>query len=115
MCGYCCRAPIALIMMPEDYERWKRQGRSDILRYASARTSEGYGTLWIDADDDKELSYCPFLKKVGEDKHICTIHDTKPKVCREFWCEWSYGVGKKGTPFRTDRGWTDKARQLGYG
>jgi Fe-S-cluster containining protein len=114
MCGYCCRAPIALIVMLEDYERWKRQGRSDILRYASARTSEGCGTLWIDADKDKELSYCPFLKKVGGDKHICTIQDTKPTVCREFWCEWSYGVGKKGIPFKTDRGWTDKARQLGY-
>jgi hypothetical protein len=26
-----------------------------------------------------------------------------------------YGAGKKGVPFKTDCGWTDKARKLGYG
>ena len=30
-------------------------------------------------------------------------------------CEWAYGIGEKGIPFKTLSGWTEKARQLGYG
>jgi len=115
MCGRCCKAPVILITKPGDYRRWIRQGRSDILRYASVRTRQGYGDLRIDAEAGEGLSYCPFIKTVSHYKYICTIQDTKPKVCKEFWCEWAYRIGKKGIPFRTERGWTDKARQLGYG
>jgi len=115
MCGECCRAPVVLITKPEDYRRWTRQGRWDILRYASEPVLQGYGDLWIDIKGSENSSYCPFIKKVRHDKYICTIHDTKPKVCKEFRCEWAYGVGNKGIPFKTERGWTDKAKQLGYG
>jgi Fe-S-cluster containining protein len=115
MCGRCCKAPVILVTKPGDYRRWIRQGRSDILRYASVHTRQGYGDLRVDAEAGEGLSYCPFIKRVSHYKYICTIQDTKPKVCKEFWCEWAYRIGKKGIPFRTERGWTDKARQLGYG
>ena len=69
----------------------------------------------IDVNGRDDSTHCPFIKKVDDNKYICTIHDTKPKVCREFRCEWAYGVGEKGIPFKTERGWTDKAVQLGYG
>ena len=115
MCGTCCSAAIGLIMTPGDYRRWKRQGRSDILRYTWKGTPQGDGDLWIDPDTGEELIYCPFLKEVCPGKYTCTIQDTKPTVCREYWCEWSYGIGKKGVAFRTDGGWEEKARQLGYG
>ena len=115
MCGRCCRAPVILITKPSDYRRWTRQGRSDILRYASVPPVQGYGDLWIDIEGSEESSYCPFIKKVSRSKYICTIQTTKPKVCREFRCEWAYGIGKKGVPFKTERGWTDKAKRLGYG
>ena len=71
--------------------------------------------IWIDIKGRKGPTYCPFSKKLNDNKYICTIQDTKPKVCKEFWCEWAYGVGDKGIPFRTERGWTDRAKQLGYG
>jgi len=101
--------------MPEDYKRWTRQGRSDILHYASVHMPQGYGYIRIDAEVGGGQSYCPFMKKVSHNKYICTIQNTKPIVCKEFRCEWAYGIGKKGIPFKTERGWTDKARQLGYG
>ncbi len=69
----------------------------------------------MDIEDGEWSGYCPFIKKVSRYKYICTIQDTKPKVCKEFRCEWAYGAGKKGIPFKTERGWTDKAKQLGYG
>jgi Fe-S-cluster containining protein len=114
-CGECCRAPVILITKPEDYRRWICQGRSDILRHASAPPLQGYGDLWIDIKGNVNSGYCPFIKKISRHKYICTIQDTKPKVCKEFWCEWAYGIGRKGVPFKTERGWTDKAIQLGYG
>ncbi len=115
MCGECCRAPVILITKPEDLSRWTRQGRSDILQYASVPPQQGYGDLWIDIDDSERSSYCPFIKKVSHNKYICTIQNTKPIVCKEFRCEWAYWAGNKGIPFKTERGWTDKAKQLGYG
>jgi Fe-S-cluster containining protein len=115
MCGKCCIAPVVLITKPEDYRRWVRQGRSDILQYTSVPPLQGYGDLWIGIKGSKGSDYCPFIKKIGHDKYTCTIHETKPKVCKEFHCEWAYGIGNKGIPFKTERGWTDKAKKLGYG
>lgn len=54
------------------------------------------------------------LKKVSPSRYICTIQDTKPKVCKEFFCEWAYGISEKGIPFKRQNGWTEKSRQLGY-
>ena len=115
MCGECCKAPVVLITKPADYKRWISQGRTDILECASVPPLWGYGDLWIDIKGGEGSEYCPFIEKVGPDKYICTIHDTKPKVCKEFRCEWAYGVGEKGVPFKTERGWTDRAKQMGYG
>ena len=115
MCAECCTAPVILITKPSDYRRWTRQGRWDILQYASLPPRQGYGDIRVDAEDGEGPSYCPFIKQVSHHKYICTIQDTKPKVCKEFRCEWAYGVGKKGIPFKTDSGWTDKAKELGYG
>ena len=115
MCGKCCRAPIVLITKPEDYRRWIRQARWDILKYASVPPLRGYGDLWTDINGSQGSGYCPFIWKVSHCRYMCTIQDTKPKVCKEFRCEWAYGIGKKGIPFKTECGWTDKAKHLGYG
>ena len=115
MCGKCCSAPTVMITKPSDYKRWLKQGREDILQYASVPPPHGYGDLWKDTQDGETPTHCPFIQKISDDKYICTIQDTKPKVCREYRCEWAYGMGKKGIPFKTDCGWTDKAKKAGYG
>ena len=117
MCGKCCREyGHGLTITPGDYRRWKHQGREDILRYAWVpKGLGGYGDIWIDPEIGEDLDYCPFLERVSQRKYICAIHDTRPKVCREFWCEYVYGVGKKPVPFRRMNGWTERARELGYG
>jgi Fe-S-cluster containining protein len=114
-CGECCRAPMIQITKTSDYKRWVEQKRDDILKYASVPPLRGYGDLWMDIRETEDLEYCPFIEKISKDKFICTIHDTKPKVCKTFRCESCYGVGKNGVPFKTDSGWTDRAKQLGYG
>ena len=108
-------APAIMITKSGDYRRWMSQGRSDILQYASVPPLRGYGDLWTDINGSKGPHYCPFAKKISRHKYICSIHNTKPKVCKEFRCKWAYGMGNKGIPFKTECGWTDKAKRLGYG
>jgi hypothetical protein len=105
-------------MTPEDYRRWKTQKRYEILRYIPR--PERYAQLgdtwidWIDPTTGEVLQCCPFLVETDQGRYSCLIHDTKPRVCLEFWCEWSYRVGSRGVPFKRAGGWTRKARELGY-
>jgi len=103
------------ITKTSDYKRWVEQGRKDILKLATVPPLRGYGDFLTDISKTEDPEYCPFIEKISDHKFICTIHDTKPKVCKTFRCEWCYGIGKKGVPFKTDSGWTDRAKQLGYG
>ena len=115
MCGKCClKLGHVLYMTVGDSRRWIHQGRDDILRYADL-TLEHFGELWYDPETEEELDQCPFILKINSRKYVCAIQETKPKACKDFWCEWVYGAGERGIPFRTIRGWSQKARQLGYG
>jgi Fe-S-cluster containining protein len=116
-CGKCCREQgFDLTVTPGDTRRWKKHGRTDILRYVWVfKGLGGYGDIWIDPETGDELGYCPFLQRVSPGKYICGIYETRPKICREFWCEYAYGVGRKGQNFRGRAGWTQRARELGYG
>jgi Fe-S-cluster containining protein len=116
MCAKCCAEQgHGLTITREDYKRWRYQRRTDILRYVwKPERSNGFGDIWIDPKTGEDLDHCPFLVKVGRRKPVCSIHDTKPEICREFWCEWAYGAGNKGVPFKTIDGWSEKAKQLGY-
>lgn len=105
-------------MTASDYERWKKQKRDDILRYIPRpeRYAQPGDTWvdWIDPETGEVLQCCPFLAANSWGKCICLIHDTKPRVCQEFWCEWAYGVGARSTPFKRAGGWSKKAKELGY-
>ena len=77
-CGLCCQAHIALLAHTEDLERWRRQGRTDILRVVQAETHETDGM-----GDSDLMGPCPFLLRQGE-TCTCTIYETRPMVCRAF-------------------------------
>lgn len=92
-------------MMPEDYRRWRDQGREDILRYVwqcrSPRDCEGKWDVWIDwigPETGENLKYCPFLTRLRRGRYACVIHDTKPQICEKFWCEAAFGFGERGVP-----------------
>ncbi len=114
-CGKCCLAPMVMIVKPSDYRRWVRQGRTDILAYVFFPPESGYGDFRTEPAGTGPTGYCPFARQEESDTFICSIQDTKPEVCRRFFCEWCYGEGKKGLPFKTAQGWTDQAKKLGYG
>jgi Fe-S-cluster containining protein len=37
------------------------------------------------SSEERDPSWCPFLRK-EQGLFICTIHDTRPRLCREFRC-----------------------------
>jgi Fe-S-cluster containining protein len=61
----------------EDVERWKAEGRGDILAHIRERVLEGR-TIFEVISPGKG---CVFLKEGW-----CSIHETKPIVCRSFLC-----------------------------
>jgi Fe-S-cluster containining protein len=106
-CGKCCLVQgSGFTMMPEDYGRWRSQGRYDILRYVwlcrVPSDCEGKWDVWIDWIDPQtgeNLKHCPFLKRADRGRYTCAIYDTKPRICERFWCERAFGAGKRGMPF----------------
>jgi len=85
-CGECCKRTKwitnnELRLVWEDIERWRREGRNDILQYVYV--FEGLGGDFFDKKTFKRFSKCPFLKKQGK-TYSCSIHETKPLGCRLF-------------------------------
>jgi Fe-S-cluster containining protein len=69
---------VALLAHTEDRERWRRDGRRDILAIVDAETCQ------TDGMGDTALSGpCPFLTRHGA-HFACAIYATRPRVCRDF-------------------------------
>ncbi len=79
-CGICCEIyGHDLRVAVEDLERWRAQGRLDLL----GRVGEG-GVLWCDPVTGERLVDCPYLRRTGDDEARCSIHGTKPHICRAY-------------------------------
>ncbi|MCF7872477.1 YkgJ family cysteine cluster protein [Candidatus Woesearchaeota archaeon] len=83
LCGSChkCCKNNKILIYQEDVDRWKKEGRYDIIlcleRWAI------FGVFLIHKKDKEE---CIFLdEEIG-----CTIHKTRPKICREFPRGWKH-------------------------
>jgi Fe-S-cluster containining protein len=89
-CGRCCMGYGGMLTAThDDVKRWREEGRSDILRTAKMVWKGGnleYAELWFDPTTGKELFNCPWLKREG-DKASCSIHETRPQVCRSYFCK----------------------------
>jgi Fe-S-cluster containining protein len=56
----------------EDADRWRQQGRSDILAQVGQHMS------W------KSQGPCPFAHELADGRYTCAIYDTRPQTCREY-------------------------------
>ena len=83
-CGNCCLewGAYFVIIPEEDIQRWENEGRKDILQYLQFLEG-GNASGWVNPQTKDQLSRCPFLCKIDKSSYLCTIHDTKPKRCKE--------------------------------
>ena len=82
-CGKCCFVDLIAYAQKEDFERWRKEGRQDILNIIEHRHLVGAGDRMISADTGDYSHECPFLYDEGE-KFLCSIYETRPLVCREY-------------------------------
>ncbi|NLD57841.1 MAG: YkgJ family cysteine cluster protein [Methanomicrobiales archaeon] len=86
MCGACCSTMGEIISIRE------RSGRTG-FRIGYSTTLE---TRDVVLDSDKEDLFfgtpqqgslaCPFLRELAPGRRICTVHDSRPDLCRQYSC-----------------------------
>ncbi len=71
-----------------------------------ARIEEGYLGLFNDpAYAPRSARWCPFLRQnPGTDEYLCTIHTSRPHVCRAFVCCSMRIYAPDGSPIGTVKG-----------
>ncbi len=82
-CGKCCFVDLTAYAHKEDFERWRSEGRQDILEIIAHRHLLWAGDRMISVDTGDYPRECPFLYNEGK-KYLCSIYETRPQVCREY-------------------------------
>jgi len=84
----------------EDFARWRAENRKDILEMIEHRHLFWAGDRMISSETGNYPRECPFLYNSG-DHWLCSIHETRPRVCRDYQpgsselCpQWKGGKGK---------------------
>ncbi len=86
MCGHCCGPYFALYVEEEDEQRWRNEGRHDLLdRLELERERVRWNEHWpYDAQTGQQLENCHYLLTLPDGRAICSIHHTKPAICRDY-------------------------------
>jgi Fe-S-cluster containining protein len=85
-CGSCCGPYFALYVEADDEERWRREGRADLLERLEweRRRVRWDQTEPYDAETGKPFERCVFRKTAMDGRILCGIHATKPRICRDY-------------------------------
>lgn len=81
-CGKCCLA-VFIPVTDEDMERWRCEGKKEIVRAMEHSKATWAGDIIISSEDGKIMFTCPFLRWEGR-HYTCTIYEDRPRVCREY-------------------------------
>jgi Fe-S-cluster containining protein len=108
-CGRCCRTlDYHHDVEAEDVKMWRSLGRTDILRWVETAVQKDEDVsyrIWVVPGTRELAPRCPFLKKEPTTNHwTCTIHDTKPLICR------NYPVSRKHAVMTGCRGFENPKR-----
>lgn len=82
-CGACCFVHFAAYVTDEDIDRWRREGREDILDFLRKDELLWAGDRLVSSESGTSLQRCPFLRIEGS-RCSCAIYETRPRTCREF-------------------------------
>jgi Fe-S-cluster containining protein len=97
-CGECCSSMGEVIGIRE------RTGPAEYLIWYKITGEER--RVWIDPDKQelfcnqdilkKRPMACPFLRETGAGSAICSVHYTRPDLCRQYGCFRILVLGKMG-------------------
>lgn len=79
-CGKCCinYSDGGLSVTADEIEFWEEY-RPDIYHYVRD------GKIWMDPKSGQQLSYCPWLEKLPEQKkYTCSIYKDRPDDCKHY-------------------------------
>jgi hydroxymethylpyrimidine pyrophosphatase-like HAD family hydrolase len=85
-CGHCCQPYFSLYVSDDDEAKWRAERREDILKQLRFEREH---IIWKD-DQPVNLSTgeterrCHWLKKTPDNTTLCSIHETKPKICNDY-------------------------------
>lgn len=82
-CGKCCFVDVAAYAEQSDFDRWRTENRGDILDAMERRHLVWAGDRLISTQTGASPKECAFLYNSGS-KWLCSIYETRPKVCREY-------------------------------
>ena len=82
-CGKCCFVDLTAYAEQEDYDRWRKENRQDILEMIGQRHLVWAGDRMISSETGNYPRECPFLYSSG-DLWLCSIYETRPAVCRNY-------------------------------
>jgi Fe-S-cluster containining protein len=82
-CGNCCTTNLVAYIHDEDLERWKNEGRTDILKVLEKEAVVWEGDHLVSAKNGTYVQGCPFLSW-DEVLFSCDIYETRPTVCRNY-------------------------------
>ncbi|MDA8137194.1 MAG: YkgJ family cysteine cluster protein [Desulfobacteraceae bacterium] len=88
-CGRCCtHLDYHDEITSQDVQRISDMGREDVLKWigtAKGASGENVYRIWVIPGTNRFAHPCPFLGNgSSSDKKICTIHDIKPQICRQY-------------------------------
>ena len=90
-CGNCCLNlydAFTTSVTDEDIHLWESKGRDDILDWVAPiplGENQFVFDIWISPTTGEDVTRCPWLRKLpNRERHICRIHDVKPKHCRDY-------------------------------
>lgn len=82
-CGRCCFVDMAAYAEQSDFDRWHAEKRQDILDAIERHHLVWAGDRMISSETGALPKECSFLYNEGN-KWLCSIYETRPKVCREY-------------------------------
>jgi Fe-S-cluster containining protein len=85
-CGHCCGPYFALYVDEPDEQRWASEGRKDLLERLEWERER---VRWDDSgpyhvETHEPFSVCFFLARYPDGRALCSIHGTKPRICRDY-------------------------------
>lgn len=82
-CGKCCFVDLTAYAEKEDFDRWRKENRQDILEMIEHRHLIWAGDRMISSESGDYPRECPFLYNSG-DSLLCSIYETRPAICRNY-------------------------------